>query len=154
MRSCDDLGILTLRSCDDLGILNVRSCDDLGILTVRSCDDLGILTVRSCDDLGILTFRSFSHFWDVILCLYPWQSLLLIGSSDFETRSSVFLRDNLFFWLGRSVFRVPLSFRFQTTTVPFWLLLKLTGGVNLLCTMLFVEHVRCICSTSDVTMIS
>ena len=148
-----------------LGSLYVQSCDGLRILTVRSCDELGILTVRSCNDLGIFVrvivqwIRNLdrpivSYSWDAIFRLSPRQSLLPIGSSNLQTQSSVFLCDILFFQLDRPVFRVRLSFRFQTTTVSFWLLLTLPGGVSLLYTMLFVERVIYIGSTSQVIMIS
>ena len=133
VRLCNDLGILTVRSCYNSWILTVRFCDDLGILTTRLCDDLGILTVQSCDDLGIfvraivfsLLRRDLLYFsvtisssdWvvrylDEIFCLSPLRYLLMIGLSDIQTQSSIFLCDDLFLRLSRPVFWVLLSVRF------------------------------------------
>ena len=84
-----------------------------------------------------------SWFSDVMVRLVSQRS----SSSDWVVQySDAMVRlvpQRSFFRLSRPVFRVPLRVLFQTTTVPFWLLRTLPGGVNLLRTMRFVECVRC-----------
>ena len=111
----------------------VRRLRDLDRPIVRWLRDLDLPIVFSLlrrDPLSLSVTISSSDrvvwFWDAIFRLSPQKYRLLIKSSGLQTRPSVFLRKNLNFQLGRPVSRVPLSARFQTMTVPFWLLLMLT----------------------------
>ena len=130
MQSCDDLGIFVrvivwwlrdldrpivrwLRDLDRPFVQWLRDPDRPIVQWLRNLDRPIVLWLRDLDCpivrwLRDLSVRLFSYSWDVIFRLSPRLSLLPIGSSDLQTQSSVFFRNDIFFRLVCTIFRRDL----------------------------------------------